>query len=169
VPELWHVAGASAVRVFGPPEALDVLVPAAGELRGRVAPDELIVLADPGAAAALAEALSASLAEHGTDALVLDASAGYALYVLAGEGAAEALARVSDLALPAGGEAFLQGRVAEVPARVFVRPHRLDVLVGADVAWFVRHRLLGAGAGAGLVEAAAPTAEPVSGGATVAG
>ena len=62
--------------------------------------------------------LAAPLAEHAPDALAVDLSAGSVLYALVGDEAAEALARVSDLRLPDGGHGFVQGRVAEVPARL---------------------------------------------------
>jgi hypothetical protein len=81
-----------------------------------------------------------------------------------GETGGEVLARVSSIRLPEGGAGFRQGKVAQVPGRVFVRPGRIDVVCTADVAWFVRRRLVEAGRGAGLVEAAAPAVAAVSNG-----
>jgi hypothetical protein len=167
--ELWRVADASVVRVFAAPDVLDGLEWPDRVGAGRVAPDEVIVLGDPGAAAGVVEQLSATLQPHAPDALAVDHSSGVAVFAIVGEQAPAALARVSDIELPPGGAGFRQGRVAEVPARVFARPGRLDVVVGADVGWFVHRRLLAAGAGLGLVEAAPPASAPVSGEASVAG
>lgn len=153
MPELRRITGAATVRLFAAPAVLDALEPPDdGVGQGRVAPDEVLWLSDPGRGAELVEAGEAAVAadEH---ALVVDHSAGYAVFALTGDGAREALSRVSSIRLPESG--FRQGKVAQVPGRLFVRPDRIDLVCGADVAWFVHHRLLDAGRGAGLVEGAA--------------
>jgi hypothetical protein len=131
---------------------LDALEPPAGVGPGRVAPDEVLWQADPGRAAELGVAAEAALAAD-EGALVVDHSDGYAVFALTGEGAREAFCRVSSIRLP--GTGFCQGKVAQVPGRMYVREDRIDLVCGADVAWFVHHRLLEAGRGAGLVEGAA--------------
>jgi hypothetical protein len=151
VPELRRVTGASAVRLFAAPSVLDALEPANGVAQGRVAPDEVLWLGDPGRAAELVRAAESALAAD-EGALVVDHSDGYAVFALSGDGARDAVSRVSGIRLPETG--FCQGKVAQVPGRLFVRPDRIDLVCGADVAWFVHHRLLEAGRGAGLVEAA---------------
>jgi hypothetical protein len=160
VPELWHVAGATAVRVFASPASLDDLAPPDRVGQARVAPDEVLWLADPGRAEELTAAAEAGLSAD-TTALVVDHSDGYAVFSLLGDDAAEAFARVSSIRLPetAG---FRQGKVAQVPGRVYVRPGRIDIVCTADVAWFVRERLLAAGRGAGLVEGSPPAEAPIS-------
>jgi hypothetical protein len=162
VPELWQVKGATAIRLFGPAAALDALEPPEGVSQGRVAPDEALWLADPGRGDELVSAAETALARSNGASLAVDHGDGYALFALVGDGAAEVLARVSSIRLPAEGSGFRQGQVAHLPGRVFVRPGRIDVLCTSDVAWFVRERLVHAGAGAGLVEAEPPAAHPVS-------
>jgi hypothetical protein len=149
VPELGRQVGATAVRVFAAPSVLDALEPPDGVGQGRVAPDEVLWLSDAGRAAELVAAAEKAVTAD-ANALVVDHSAGYAVFALTGDGAREAFCRVSSIRLPESG--FRQGKVAQVPSRLFVRPDRIDLVVGADVAWFVHHRLLEAGRGAGLVE-----------------
>jgi hypothetical protein len=159
VPELWRVEGATCVRLYAA-AALDALEPPERVGQARVAPDEVLWLADPGRAEELVAAGEAALAAEEA-ALVVDHSDGYAVFALVGDGNREAFSRVSSVRLPeeAG---FRQGKVAQVPGRVFVRPGRIDLVVTADVAWFVRERLLAAGRDAGLVESHAPQEAPIS-------
>jgi hypothetical protein len=163
VPELWEVTGAAKIRIFAPAAALDALAVPDGVGAGRVAPDEVIWLGDPGRAAELEEIASAAVAALGLDALVVDHSDGWTLFSIVGEGCEAVLGRLSDLRVPEGG-GFIQGKIAQSPGRVFCRPNRLDLLIGADLAWFVRGRLEHAGAGAGLTVGAAPVTAPLSAG-----
>ena len=163
MPELWEVRGAAKIRCLGPAEALDRLEPPAGVGAGRVAPDEVLWLGDPGRAAELEALATSQLAGATGSTLVVDHSDGWTLLSLVGDDAAEALARVSSLRVPDDG-GFIQGQVAHAPGKVFCRPGRLDVLVGSDLAWFVRERLLHAGHAVGLHAADAPAAAPVSNG-----
>jgi hypothetical protein len=159
VPELWPVEGATCVRLYATAAVLDALEPPERVGQARVAPDEVLWLADPGRADELVGAGEKALAADEA-ALVVDHSDGYAVFALVGDGAAEAFSRVSSIRLPEAG--FRQGKVAQVPGRVYVRPGRIDVVVTADVAWFVRERLLVAGRGAGLVDSRAPQETPIS-------
>jgi hypothetical protein len=134
------VAGATVVRLYATASALDGVEPPAGVEQARVAPDELVWLADPGGAEELVATGEAALA-GADDALVVDDSDGHAVFSIVGEDGAEAFARVSSIRLPEDGTGFRQGRVAQVPGRVFVRPGRIDVLCTADVGWFVHRRL----------------------------
>ena len=70
------------------------------------------------------------------------------MFSIVGDGRADALARLSSLRLPDRG--FRQGKVAEVPGKVFARPGRIDLLCTSDVRWFVHGRLLHACADLGL-------------------
>jgi hypothetical protein len=152
VPELRRLIGSAAVRLFAAPAVLDAIEPPDGVGQGRVAPDEVLWLSDPGGAADLVSAAESAVAADAS-ALVVDHSDGYAIFALTGDGAREAFSRVSSIHLPESG--FRQGKVAQVPGRVYVRPDRIDLVCTADVAWFVHHRLLEAGRSAGLVEGAA--------------
>jgi hypothetical protein len=160
VPELWEVKAAK-IRLFGPKDALDRVQTPSGALAGRVAPDELVWLGDAEQAGSLEQEATRQLAGAGGRALVVDNSDGWALFSLVGEGREEALARLSSVRLP--GEGFRQGKVAGVPGKLFARRGRIDLLCTSDVRWYVRERLLHAGAGAGLSEGSAPSSAAVSG------
>jgi sarcosine oxidase gamma subunit len=140
VPEQWQVTAAAKARAFGPPEALDKLTAPPGVRTGRVAGDEVLWVSDAGRADELVGALSSQLSAHGNRAAVVDHSDGYALFTLSGEGREELFSRLSSIRVPQA-DAFLQGNFAGVPARIFRRDDRLEVIVTADVAWFVSGRL----------------------------
>jgi hypothetical protein len=163
VAELWEVKGAAKIRILGPAEALDALEAPDGVSVGRVAPDEVLWLGDPGRAAELEERAGAATASLGRQGLVVDHSDGWVLFSLVGDDGPEVLARLSTLRLPEGGSGFVQGQVAQAPAKLFVRPGRLDLLVGSELAWFVHERLVGVGSDLGLREAEAPAEAAVSG------
>jgi sarcosine oxidase gamma subunit len=161
VPELWEVAGAAKIRLFGPKDALDRVQTPAGVELGRVAPDELLWLGDPEQATALEAEGRRQLAGAGERALVVDNSDGWTLFSIVGDGRADALARLSSLRLPDQG--FRQGKVAGVPGKVFARPGRIDILCTSDVRWYVHERLLHAGADVGLTPGTPPASAAVSG------
>jgi hypothetical protein len=91
---------------------------------------------------------------------VVDNSDGWALFSIVGDGRADALARLSSLRLP--DEGFRQGKVADVPGKVFARAGRIDILCTSDVRWYVRERLLQSGADLGLKAGTAPDGGAVS-------
>jgi sarcosine oxidase gamma subunit len=140
VPEQWQITPAAKARAFGPPEALDKLLPPPGVRAGRVAGDEVLWVGDPARADELVASLRAGLSGHGNLAAVVDHSDGYALFTLSGEGREELFARLSSIRIPAT-DAFLQGNFAGVPARIFRSHETLEVIVTSDVAWFVGGRL----------------------------
>jgi hypothetical protein len=139
VPE-WQITQAAKARAFGPPDALDKLTPPPGVRAGRVAGDEVLWIGEPGTAGELVQGLGAQLSGHGNRAAVVDHTDGYALFTLSGAGREELFARLSSIRLPQT-DAFLQGNFAGVPSRIFRRDDRLEVIVTADVAWFVGGRL----------------------------
>jgi hypothetical protein len=102
----------------------------------RVAPDEALLLGvvgeDPAPAAEAALALDA-------DALVEDATEGWSIWRLEGDGATQAFARISQIPAPSG---FAQGDVAHVPAKVVGAEGFVDVLVPAMSREAVRDRIL---------------------------
>ncbi len=144
MPEHWEVVAAAKLRVFGPPDALDALQVPAGVRAGRVAPDEVLWVGEPGSTGDLLAGLQSQLAKLGNRAAVVDHSDGYALFALAGDDREELFARLSSIRIPAAG-GFVQGNFAGVPARIFCGPDRLEVIVTSDVAWFVGGRLDHAG------------------------
>ncbi len=163
MPELFHVDDAAKIRVFGPPAVLDALVLPGGVLRGRVAPDELLLLGPPGQGPALAGALEAVLAEEGPSALVIDHTDGWSCFALVGRDLEEVFARVSHVPLPppAAEPAFLMGRICDVPGKAFRRAGRVDLLTGAEAHEHVRHRLEQAGRSLGLRTVPAPLDAPL--------
>lgn len=130
--------GASVVSCFGEPTALDTLAPA-GAARCRIAPDEAMFVAPPGEAAALLRDAQAVTAGD-PHALVFDATDGWAMWTLAGPDARAAFAYLSELKLP--DEGFVQGHVANVPARVLAHAERLDLFVPAMWGEHLRSRIL---------------------------
>ena len=72
-------------------------------------------------------------------AVVGDVSDGWAGFVLAGDDAREAFARVSELRLP--GTGWIQGDVARVAAKVIVEPDRMTLFVPAMLAAHVEERI----------------------------
>jgi hypothetical protein len=160
VPELTILDGAAKVRVFAEPDVLDALDPSglpAGTLAGRIAPNELIVVGEPGTGAALADTLGQAVAEHGPAALVIDHTDGWSLHSLQGADLEEVWARVSHIPLPAGGDepTFLAGRICDVAGKAFVRRGRVDILTGSEAREHVEHRLADAGRAFGLGHATA--------------
>ena len=144
MPELWEIAQASKARAFGPADALDALKVPAGVRAGRVAGDEVLWVGAADRADALVEALRSQLEKLGNRAAVVDHSDGYALFALTGDAREELFARLSSIRIPSAG-GFVQGNFAGVPARIFRRDDRLEVIVTSDVAWFVSGRLEHAG------------------------
>ncbi len=144
---------ASVVGCFAAPEALDVLAPTSGTYACRVAPDELMLVGEPGAEAALAAAATAGTTALDPDAIVLDTTDGWAIWTLAGDAARDAFTRLSAVELPDEGAA--QGDVAHVPVRVIALPDRLHLLVPAMWGGYLRERILDRCASLGVREATA--------------
>ncbi len=152
MPELTIIDGAAKVRVFAEPDFLDGLPRPDGTLVGRIAPNELILVGEPGGGAELAAALEQAVGEHGAAALVVDHTDGWSLHSLEGADREEVWARVSHVALPVAGDepTFLAGRICDVAGKAFVRSDRIDILTGAEVREHVEHRLSDAGRAFGL-------------------
>jgi hypothetical protein len=158
VPSLYHVDGAAKVRAFGPPAALDALATPAGSLRGRIASNELVLVGAPGTAGALDAHCGQALRGYGSSALVVDHTDGWTFFTLTGDGLEEVFARVSHLPLPAAGAepVFFMGRIADVAAKAFRRPGRVDVMTGTEASLHVRERFEHVGHAFGLRVVAAP-------------
>ncbi len=152
MPELRIIDGAAKVRVFAEPDVLDALEQPAGTYAGRIAPNELILVGEPGTGAELADALGQAVAGHGSAALVVDHTDGWSLHSLEGSGLDEVWARVSPVPLPAPGDepTFLAGRICDVAGKAFVHRGRVDILTGSEAREHVEHRLFEAGRAFGL-------------------
>lgn len=152
--ELLHT-DASVVSCFATPDALDlVLAPSEGVVCCRVAPDEVMLIGEPGAAEGIVHAARGRITEGDPHAVVLDASDGWAVWTLAGSEASEALRRLS--AVDPAGRAYTAGDVARVPVRIVSIPGRLHLLVAAMWRDYLRERLLEACEAIGGREAARP-------------
>lgn len=101
---------------------------------GRVASDEVIVCGP------IAEDIRRAVHTVDPDALILEATEGWAEIVIDGSDARDVFARLSELRLP-DGPGYLQGDVARVAARVFVDADVIRVLVPAYRESHLRRRV----------------------------
>jgi hypothetical protein len=128
VPELWSV--------YADEEACDIAMRAPGA--GRVAPDEVMVRGP------IAADLLSAIHTVDHDALVREATEGWAEVVIEGGDARDVFAVLSELPLP-DGPGFVQGDVARIAARVFVQEDDIRVLVPACWESHLHRRIGGAG------------------------
>lgn len=141
--ELAH-AEATVVRLMARAAALDSLPGLEDVFRGRVAADELMLIALAPGRQDLVEAAAAHFDAVDPDALVIGETDGWTIWTISGGAADEAFARLSALPLPATRPAFLQGAVAGVPAKVVAEPGRLHIVLVASLGDHVRERVLSA-------------------------
>ena len=129
------------VTCIAEPAACDAAAEGASHVRAlRVAPDEVMFVAAPDAADAIVRAVTRAATSVDPDALVLDATDGWAAWTLRGGATRPAFSRLSALGLP--GEGFVQGDVAHVPVKVIAEPERLHLLVPAMWGGYLRERIL---------------------------
>jgi hypothetical protein len=131
---------AAVVACFAEAEALDALAATDGAVLFRAAPDEAMLVGDPRSADDHLRAASAALRALDPHAIVLDASDGWAIWTLAGDGAREAFRRLSALAVDDG--TCAQGDVARVPARVMAQGDRVHLFVAAMWEEYLRGRII---------------------------
>lgn len=122
--ELWSVHAGE--------EACDLAMRAPGA--GRVASDEVIVRGS------IAEDIRRAVRIVDPDALIREATEGWAEIVIDGGDARDVFARLSELQLP-DGPGYVQGDVARVVARVFVDEDVIRVLVPAYWESHLRRRI----------------------------
>jgi hypothetical protein len=122
--ELWSV--------HADEEACDLAMRAPGA--GRVAPDEVIVRGP------IAEDIRRAVRTVDPDALIREATEGWAEIMIDGGDARDVFARLSELRLP-DGPGYVQGDVASVVARVFVEQDEIRVLVPAYWESHLRRRV----------------------------
>ena len=128
--ELWSVHANE--------EACDLAMRAPGA--GRVATDEVIVRGP------VAEDIRRAVRTIDRDALIREATEGWAEVVVDGDHARDVFARLSELPLP-DAPGYVQGDVARVAARVFVGEDSIRVLVPAYWESHLRDRIGEAGTG----------------------
>jgi hypothetical protein len=121
----------------------------------RIAPDEAMIVREPDAADGSTAAVLASARRVDPDALVVDASDGWAIWGLTGDAVADAFARLTQLPL---GDGFAQGEVADVPAKVVVTGGEIRLLVPAMWRDAVRERILADCSDLGIREGTEPRA-----------
>ncbi len=146
-----RATSAAVTSVFASAAALDRLAPA-GSVACRVAPDEAMFVAPAQDADRVVRDAGAVTAGD-PDAVVLDATDGWAVWTLSGERTDDAFARLSRLDLTDAG--FTQGEAAHVAVRVISSGGRIDILVPAMWRDYLRERILGRCADLGISEGAA--------------
>ena len=132
---------ATVVHCLAQPASLDELPAIERSDAYRVAPDELILLASGRGRADLLEAASSALGSKEPGGLTVDMSDGWAILSIVGTGFEAVLTRLSAIAPPPSRPAFLQGAVAEVPAKTIVLDKVIHVMVAATVEHQLRDRI----------------------------
>jgi len=121
----------SVVVVLGSSEACDAFEAPDGATPMRIAPRELMLVDAPGVAEVRAPS--------GSTPWVEDVSDAWEAFVLEGDDARAAFARLSELELPVGG--WIQGDVARAAVKVLVTRDRVTILVPAMLATHVEDRV----------------------------
>lgn len=147
---------ASVVGCYAAPEALDALATVEDASSCRAAPDEVLLVGEPGSAEKLVRTAADLTTGTDPDAVALDTTDGWAIWTLAGDATREAFAHLSAVTLPA--EGFVQGAVAHVPVKVVVLPDRLHLLVPSMWREHLRERILHDCASLGVRQVPAPAA-----------
>ena len=163
MPDLFTVHDAAKVRCFAPPAALDALVAPPGTLRGRIAPNEVVFVGEPGTAAAIVEHCTAGLEDQGASAMVVDHSDGWTVFSIVGHGADDLFARISMVPLPEPGDrpAFFMGRIGHVAGKAFRRRDRIDFMTGMETSGHVLDVVEHAGHAVGLRRVRRPDTSPM--------
>jgi len=131
---------ASVIGCYAAPEALEALATIENATSCRVAPDEVMLIVEPGSAEELVRTAADLTTGTDPDAVALDTTDGWAIWTLAGDATRGTFACLSAVALPA--EGFVQGSVAHVPVKVVVLPDRLHLLVPSMWHEHLRERIL---------------------------
>jgi hypothetical protein len=109
-----------------------------------VARDELWLLGGAGARHQLAARARSYFAGVDPDSTVVDQTDGWSAWSITGPDRTAVLKRLSAIPVPAERPAFLQGAVAEVPAKALLQPDRLLLLAPAPLAHHLSSRMLAA-------------------------
>lgn len=103
----------------------------------RVAPDEVMIVGARGTAAGLVGRVAEVVDTH---AVVIDATDGWTAWGLGGAGSRLAFSYLSALELPE--EGFVQGEVANLPAKVIAGDDEVHILVPAMLGDEMRRRIV---------------------------
>lgn len=120
-------------------EALDALVVPGRATACRVADDETLFVCEPDVVGEITREVETRLTVVDPDAVVLDATDGWAALRIDGVDAPAVLAEISRLRLPQRG--FAQGDVAHVTAKVLVDDGGIVILAPSSTAHHVRTRI----------------------------
>lgn len=137
------------VMVVADPAACDAIPGDRHALR--LAPDEAMVLSEPGSLPTVLASVADAVAALDPHAVVLDATDGWSVWGLRGDEVDAAFARLSALEPPRDG--FVQGEVAGVPAKVVATPGGVDMLVPSMLGAYLRDAVLRRCRGIGIEEA----------------
>lgn len=107
----------------------------------RVAPDELLLLTSPSNGGEVLQRATTHLTNAEPATLVLDQSAGWAIFSLRGDDAMPPLLQLSAIPFPETRPAFVQGAVADGPAKVLLLPGVVHVLVPFALRHHLERRL----------------------------
>mgnify|MGYP000889338753 CR=1 FL=1 len=163
MPDVFAVHDAAKVRVFGRPEVLDGLRQPSATLVGRIAPDEVIYVGEPGEAGRIVEDVEGQLGDRLARCLVVDHTDGWSFHSVVGPDVGDLFRMMAQWKLPetSGETIFTVGSVCHCAGKVFVRPGRIDVLTGTEVRAWVDHDLEHLGHFIGAHRVAAPTSDPI--------
>jgi hypothetical protein len=147
---------ASVITCMGTGDAVEAGVALGRAYAVRIAPDEVMLLDAPERATALHAETTEAIGAIDPDALVVDASDGWATWTLRGdvEDLDRAMARLTALELPGDGQ--LQGDVARVPVKLVVAPGCVHLLVPSVWEAYLRERILARCASLQITERAEP-------------
>ncbi len=120
----------SVVAILASAAACDRVAAPSGAIVCRVAPPEVLLVGE-------VDVSDVHVDEPG--AIVEDVTDGWTAFELAGDDAADAFSRLSELELPE--EGFVQGEVARIGAKLIVEPGRLMILVPAMLGAFIEERI----------------------------
>jgi hypothetical protein len=130
---------AAIIACYASAPTLDAFPAIGGSHACRVARDELLLIGPPMDGADTQQRATAHLASVEPSALVLDQSDGWAAFTLRGDEAPRLLAQLSDIPIPNARPAFLQGAVADGPAKVLL----VDGAIHVVVPFTLRHHFAG--------------------------
>ncbi len=121
---------------------LDALSPLSDTCVARVARDESWVVGPRAGRCSLVRSVEQSLHALAPDTLVVDQTDGWTVWSIGGNGASQALARLTLMPLDPRAAGFHQGVVAGVPAKVIATPTGYQVFVPAPVGHHIGDRVL---------------------------
>ena len=133
---------ASVVACYAAAAVLDAWSPSVDAYVARIARDEVWVIGSRTGRCGLMRGVEESLRAVAPDTLVVDQTDGWTAWSVGGDGAADAMARLTVMPLEPRGGTFQQGAVAGVPAKVIACSTGYQVFVPAPVGHHLRDRVL---------------------------